>query len=118
MKNNPPQTFEEWWATYRDERQSAFHDWIVAIKAAFAAGVASQQAEIERLKERVLLRDASIKQLQDARDGQRFRAERYEAVVEAAREAEASWRDHPLGCHAEMIALRAALAALDKKEKK
>lgn len=98
--NYPPQTFEEWYATGATRFISSPYE---LIEKAFAAGVASQQAEIERL------RAGLVKYGYDRG--------RYEAVVEAARLFLMNMWDADVDAFPDMEQLRAALAAVPKEEK-
>lgn len=118
-----PQTFEEWFVTTTDWKSK-----YECAREAFAAGVASQQAErdtillqlADALHEAADLK-AEISALVDEQVGE---LKRYEAVVEAAREIMAAYADE-FGPEAldeppeyrwkrAVHSLRAALAALDQ----
>ena len=103
-----PQTFEEW-----RERWPLLYD---DTRAAYAAGVASQQAEIERL-------NTQLDEMAMTFGNQGNRLARYEAVVEAAREVDdlaptlRAFIDDPL-FHQACTVLHDRLAALDEKPAK
>ena len=131
MHNHTPQTFEEWWSTGLWQKANSPKE---IATAAFAAGVASQQAEIERLKAtnddlsgRVSLAELEIERLHRTA-GVAWQLARYEAVVEAARKRTRAPMWIPLDTEEDRgrwfallrdymdseAALRAALDALDQ----